>query len=338
VNRTPNPKALGAFITVAGILLVAMVLFFGSASIFRQHARFILFFDQSVNGLNVGSPVKFRGVPIGSVDRILIRAEGQAPESTAIPVIIKVDRERLEDQLGGAGNLFQPKTTEACIESGLVAQLSLESFITGQLFVEFSVEPSKVKGYEKRLVESNGIVEIPTLGSPLDEVTDDVVEIVTEIGEVDFHKLTENLNAVLENLAATLGGIDSENLSRSIAEAADSVSAFVDAGEMEATLDTLRATLEKVGRTVESYDLKEGPMADALSEATERFGQTLTKLDRLVENADAMVDPESVLRYELENTLRELGRAARSIRALADYLERNPNALVTGRAEKGKVD
>jgi len=338
VNRKSNPKALGAFITLAGVLLVGMTLFFGSASVFRQHARFILFFDQSVNGLNLGSPVKFRGVPIGSVERILIRAEGQAPDSTAIPVIIKVDRHRLEKQLGGTGNLFQPKTTEACIESGLVAQLSLESFITGQLFVEFSVEPDKVKGYEKRLVEFNGMVEIPTLGSPLDQVTDDVVELVTEIGEVDFLELTENLNAVLENLATTLAGIDSENLSRSITDAADRVGAFMETGEIEKTLTALQSTMDQVARTVESYDLEEGPMADALDEATQRFGRTLSKLDGLVENTEAMLDPESVLRYELENTLRELGRAARSIRALADYLERNPNALVTGRAEEGKGD
>jgi paraquat-inducible protein B len=59
-------------------------------------------------------------------------------------------------------------------------------------------------------------------------------------------------------------------------------------------------------------------------------------LDGLTVQTTQMLEPDSSLRYELENTLRELGRAAQSVRQFSDYLERNPNALLTGRAAQSE--
>ncbi len=334
MNRAPNPKVIGAFITAAGVLLVGLILFFGSASVFRTHDRFILFFDQSVNGLTVGSPVKFRGVPIGSVDRILIRAEGQRAGSTAIPVIIKVNRDRLAQDLGGIEAMFQPKTTEESVRSGLYGQLNLESFITGQLFVEFSVDPLKVADFRPHLEDPGGRVEIATVGSPFDQITEDVVQLVTDVSEVDLGRLTENVNRVLENLAVALEGIDSEGISTSVTRAADSVSDLVTSEEFTETVASLRSTLDEVRETVSTYDLEDGPFGGMLGRWTEQFGTTLRQLDELVASANQLTQPDSTLRFELENALRELGRASRSIRTFTEYLERNPNALITGRPEE----
>lgn len=334
MNRNPNPKVIGAFITAAGILLTALVLFFGSFSAFRIFDRFILFFDQSVNGLNVGSPVKFRGVPIGSVERILIRAEGQRPSSTAIGVIVKINRERLEEDLGGAETLFRPRSTEESIRNGLVGQLSLESFITGQLFVEISVEPERTVGFKPHLETDGDMVEIPTLGSPLDQITDDVVQIVTEFSSIDLEELSGNVNRVLENLATALGGVDSEGISVSLTRAADTVSDFIGSEDFSGTLEDLRSTLAAIRTTTASYDLENGSMGERLDVWTGQLTQTLSSLDRLAQRADALIEPESDLRFEMEAALRELGAASRAIRSLAEYLERNPNALIRGREEE----
>lgn len=336
MNRKPSPKAIGIFVTAATILLVAMVIFFGSTTLLSKSTRFILFFDQSVNGLAAGSPVKFRGVPVGSVEKILIRAEGQAEDSTAIPVIIKLDRSRLEKELGVSETAFSPESIHTSIERGLMAQLNLESFITGQLFVEFSFEPEKQKGWQPHLLEVNGIVEIPTLGSSLDQITGDIAQLISDAGAIDLPRLNENINAVLENLAIVLEGIDSEGISESVTSAADQVTAIVGSDDFKQSIVAMRQAFELIGTTAKTFDLKEGPLAATIEKWTTQYEQTLAGLDRLIDETGNLMSPDSNLRYEFETTLRELSRAAQSIRLLADYLERNPNALLTGRPEDEK--
>lgn len=327
----PNPKFIGAFVTAALLLMVGMVMFLGSTSLLSKNTRFILFFDQSINGLNEGSMVKFRGVPVGSVERIMIWAEGQKEGSTAIPVIIKIDRTRLENDLGVMNEAFDPGLIQDSIDRGLVAELSLESFITGQLFVEFSFDPDRSTGLQSHLAEDSEMMEIPTLSSSLDQITDDVASIIADLSELDIDQLNNNINRVLENTAVVLEGIDSKEISRSVTGAADSVSAFIQSPEFSKTMESAQLTLKEISRTVGSFNLEEGPLAGKLNTWTSSLTTTLEELQKLTLKTGEMMAPDGSLRYELESMLRELSRAARSIRALSDYLEENPNSILTGR-------
>jgi paraquat-inducible protein B len=335
VNQTnPSPKLIGAFITAAMILIVGMVMYFGTASYLNRVTHCILFFDQSINGLNVGSMVKFRGVPIGQVRRIMIRADEQSEESTAIPVIIEINRSRLENDLGVPSEVFDQEWMEDSIGRGLVAQLNLESFITGQLFVEISFEPEKMNETRMHLDTANGMVEIPTLNSSLDQITTDVAQIIADLGELDLQELSGNVNRVLVNAADTLEGIDSAGISRSVIGAADEAARFMDSKAFESALAAVREASEEVRDTAESFNLSEGPLAATIETWTAQITETLDSLDSLTKDASALLKPGSDARYELENMLREVSRTARSIRLLSEYLERNPNALLTGRSEE----
>jgi paraquat-inducible protein B len=275
--------------------------------------------------------VKFRGVPVGSVERILIRAEGQDPGSTAIPVIIKIDRTRLANDLGVVNETFDPSFISDFIERGLIAELSLESFITGQLFVEFSFSPERSPGPQWHMVEESEVMEIPTLSSSLDEITHDAAEIIGNLSELDIARLNENVNQVLENTAKVLAGINSEEISRSITHAADSFAAFIDSGELPKTLESARLSLREISATVRTYNLEDGPLVGKLETWTTSLTATLDELQQLSAKTSQMMAPDGSLRYELETMLRELSRASRSIRVLADYLEENPNSILTGR-------
>lgn len=332
MNSKPSPKIIGAFVTAASVLLVAMVLFFGSVSLLTKSEHFILFFDQSVNGLAAGSPVKFRGVPVGSVERILIRADGQRENSTAIPVIIKLDRSRLEQDLGVSEAAFSPENIHKSIERGLVAVLNLESFITGQLFVEFNFEDEEVS-WRPHLEDVNGIIEIPTLGSSFDEITSDVANLISGLGAIDLPRLNENVNTVFENLTVMIAGIDSAGISSSVIGAAEEVKMLANSDELTKTIVAVKEAFEAIDHTVNTYNLKDGPLAETIATWTQQYEETMAGLDSLVNETGELMSPESDLRYGFETTLRELSRAAQSIRLLADYLERNPNALLTGRPE-----
>lgn len=336
MSRQTNPIIIGAFVTGSIVLLVALVLFFGSFTLFGHTARYILFFDQSVNGLNVGSPVKYRGVPVGVVERILIRVEGQDELSTAIPVIIKIDRSRLTNDLGTSMETFGPEAIYGMIERGLVAQLNIESLITGQLFVEFSIQPDEVAKFIKHRDDEYEMVEIPTLGSPLYEIASDLGRVVSAFADFDYERLDHNVNAALENMTAALAGLNTEALSQSFVGAADELTTILKSGEFEKTLRSVRSALGAVEAMMSSYDLEEGPFAETIAQWTQAFEKTLNGVDRLVADSSELLKPGSSVRTELESSLRELGRAAQSLRFLADYLERNPNALITGRPESSQ--
>lgn len=316
------------------LLIVGMVMYFGTANFLNRSTYFLLFFDQSVNGLNVGSAVKFRGVPVGEVKRIMIRADGQREDSTAIPVIIEINRSRLENDLGVSSTAFAPENIKESIGRGLVAELSLESFITGQLFVEFGMKPDRSGDTTLHLEQENGILEIPTLNSSLDQITADIAQIISDVGALDLEELNQNINAVLVNAATMLEGIDSEGISESVTGAADQVAAFIASEEFKDSLVAVRGAFEEIRDTAGSFNLSDGPLAETIDTWTAQITETLDSLDNLTNDASALLQPDSNVRYEFETMIRELGRAARSIRLLSEYLERNPNALLTGRSEE----
>src|SRR5215471_17776495 len=94
MNKKMSPAMIGAFVLGAIALIVIAILVFGSGRLFRQTRDFVLYFDNSVNGLRVGAPVKFKGVEIGSVKDIRLLLEKGADVSK-IPVIIEIDLEKL---------------------------------------------------------------------------------------------------------------------------------------------------------------------------------------------------------------------------------------------------
>lgn len=335
MNRKPNPKFIGAFVTIAVALLFGMIFFFSASRLFSRNEHFILFFDQSVNGLTVGSAVKFRGVPVGSVERIMIRVEGQHPDSTAIPVIIRINRDRLEKDLGIIEELFEPEAIMEKIRAGLFAQLTLESFITGQLFVEFTVDPERSPGLQWNLVGESEYREIPTLSGSLDMITADAVDIINDFSQIDLIRLGENINNVLESLNVALTGLDTAGMSRSVSGAADSVSDLLRSEELLDTLGQIDRALVQLTSTLEGYDLDnaDSPLAITIGEWTSRILPALESFHTLSTNLESMTDPEGNTRGDFQTMLRELGRAAKSIRVLTDYLERNPNAFLTGRPE-----
>src|SRR4051794_26434588 len=72
-----NPTTIGAFVVGAIVLLIAGVLLFGGGTFFQEKNAYVLFFESSVEGLNVGAPVVFRGVPVGQVTAISALADPQ---------------------------------------------------------------------------------------------------------------------------------------------------------------------------------------------------------------------------------------------------------------------
>ncbi|MFO8173484.1 MAG: MlaD family protein [Longimicrobiales bacterium] len=132
-----NPTAIGLFMIGAIILIFIGVGTLASTTWFRTEATFISFFDESVHGLESGAPVKFQGVPVGSVTELLIQID-ERDKTFQVPVRFEIEIERLTTQAGGFIQLDDPEVLRQQIANGLRAQLQMESLVTGLLFIDLS--------------------------------------------------------------------------------------------------------------------------------------------------------------------------------------------------------
>lgn len=316
MKKDTKALLIGLFVSLSLSLVVAIVFLLGSRTWWAPVERYILFFDQSINGLNIGSKVKFRGVPIGEVESVMIRAQNQRADSSAIPVVIRLNTNRIQHKLDQQGDPVSPASFSGFVEQGLVGQLGLESFITGLLFVELSFDAQAARSWRPHLRVTETVQEIPTLPSSLDEITEDLAQLINRLRQINFEQLDQSMASVLAEAQRVLVGIQPEQLSKSIL--------------------AMESAFSAIESTAHSFQIEEGSLETYLDDLTGQLKQTLSGLDQLLLDFKGFIEADSTLSVELSHTLREFGRSAQSVRRLAEYLERNPRALLSGRSEQTK--
>ncbi len=133
MRKEPNKKLIGLFmLSGLAVLLVVFGIFF-KEKIFPDKGKIlVMYFEESINGLNVGAPVVFKGVQIGKVTAIDLITNAENLEFS-IPVYVKMEqRKNIEDAEFGSG----PAMLDELIKKGLRARLTTQSYLTGLLLIE----------------------------------------------------------------------------------------------------------------------------------------------------------------------------------------------------------
>lgn len=308
MGKHANPAVIGAFVIGALALVAAAVVAFGSGRLFRPTQSYVLYFGGTVNGLAKGAPVKFRGVDIGEVTDIRLRLPQQDPSVLRLPVLIELDLGRMAGLGVMAESIAGSDRSKTLIDAGLRAQLQLQSFITGVLFIGLDFFPkSKV---ELVLPPDSGYLEIPTLPTSLEQAQAKVQEILERLSNVDVGALADSLR-----------------------ETIDGVNRLFSSGEVDAMLASARDALNDIRRVAVDLRPQLASIVKSANGTADDLRVTLKRLDASLEGVQAVLSPESPLVYGAARSLAELGEAARAVRELADYLDRNPNALLTGRGK-----
>lgn len=323
MSEKANPLKVGVFVVAGVALVIVAVLALGAGSFFTRRVTFVLYFADSVNGLVLGSPVKFKGAPIGTVTRIqLALREETGPQF--IPVTIRLEEGQILSTAGKPVDIRQREFVEAQIRQGLRASLELESFITGRLYVQFdyySNAPPPV------LVQKEGeFMELPTISTGLNEF-------LNSLERVDLPGLSRRLTTVLDDFGRLLKDAQVKDISRRLVRTLEAIEKLIDSPEWKAAAQSLTHTSEETRRLVTELRTEVRPVAGSLTNATEQASQTLAQLRRTLEELRAVAGADSPLVGELNDTLTEFSDAARSVRLLADYLNRNPGALLGGRKQ-----
>lgn len=328
MSRQANPTLIGAFVLGAGALLVTAILLFGTFRIFSDEETFLIYFDESVNGLTVGAPVKFRGVPIGRVREIRLRYD-QSEATTAVPVFIEIDLSYLRRTLGMADDLRDPDLLLRQIRSGLRAQLELVSFITGQYYIELDYLPDSPRPifYQR----SRTYKEIPSAPSPFAGIGQSASEILARFGTVDLGTISQELVAGLKRVNAALDSFQWAEINTRILALAAAVTERMEDPQLDATLAQMQETMATFRRLAETLETESTPALAEFRGLAAELRDTSAEMRALARQASVLLAPEGATRHELERFLRELADAAESLRVLTDFLERNPQAVITGR-------
>jgi phospholipid/cholesterol/gamma-HCH transport system substrate-binding protein len=328
MNKKISPTLIGAFVIGAIALLVIAVIAFGSGRLFRKTKEFVVYFDGTVNGLNIGAPVKFRGVEIGAVKNILLQLE-KSMEVRSIPVIFEVDLKKITTR-GAAGTILEdPNALKAAIDQGLRAQLRTESLVTGVLYIGIDLFP----GTPVKLVQAakSKYPEIPTVPTALERVELTAGEILAKLSEVDFKGMMDSVSRTVDGVGQLVNSPALKSALQRLDQTMPKIDeAIVDIRKMTSSLDgnitTLSANLQQTS------DEARGAMQQAAL-TMKQTDLALKETEAAMINIRGISDPDSVAFYELGRSLREVSAAARSLRLLSNSVERNPRALIFGKPE-----
>jgi phospholipid/cholesterol/gamma-HCH transport system substrate-binding protein len=330
VSKKANPTLIGAFVVGAIVLVVGAVTIIGSGRLFRKSYEFVLYFEGSVSGLREGAPVKYKGVEIGSVTTILLQLD-EGAEVNRIPIIINLDANKISGSRGVGGSLTDPAGLKAAIDRGLRGQLQTESIVTGVLFVALDLVPDS----PAKFVQPPGsrYQEIPTITTTLQKAQDILGQLLTKLDDIDF-------KALLTSVADAVKNFDGLAKNPDLLEAFAGANRLVNKPELHAAIRSLDQTVLKIAQAADgvqkvagSLDHSVGTLSADLKETLTGVREAVKQIQITVANLDGFVDPNSPAAYELTKALKEFSGAARSIRIMADYLDRNPRALLFGRPE-----
>jgi paraquat-inducible protein B len=259
---------------------------------------FVLVFKESVRGLAVGAPVDLRGVTVGEVTSINVALDPKRSEFS-VPVEIQFYPERLRARSSSKFSQGAPQDSRGLLDElvahGFRAEIKSGSLLTGQLFIGLDFV---AKARPASIDWSANPPRFPTIPGSMEQLQKSLMLIVQRIEKLPLEQLAGDAGKTIRSLDAAL-------------KSADKLLKSVDASvvpEARQVLSEARKSLEDVRST--------------LGEARKTMG-----------GANQVLSADAPVQVDLRETLREVSRAAQSLRVLGDYLEQHPESLIRGKRE-----
>ncbi len=327
MNRKTNPALIGAFVLGAIVIAGSAVLVFGGGALFQDKLDYVMYFSGSVNGLNVGSPVTFRGVRIGTVSDVRLDVSDEAG-GIRIPVFVRLEPGSISRRDGRLSKAAARESLDQLVQKGLRGRLQMQSLITGQLMVQFDFYPDKPATF----VHPEGSVpELPTIPSNMEELS-------RSIEKLPFQE-------ILDNMLSALQGIENMANSEDVREAGKALNRSLQGMErmierMNADLGPLLERIEEVSmevkRLASNLNARVYPLAEAAQGTMEEARKLMsTAAKRIDELAPKLAETSTAATHTLEQAEETL---ALEQGPLADIAAELKQTLATTRAAMGQAE
>ncbi len=354
MGKRANPTLIGAFVIGAAALAIAVVILFGSGQFFNRSLGYVMFFNTSVEGLSVGAPVSFRGVPVGSVTRI------ESKWGTGIiAVYVSLDPKAFGNARSAE---VQGMLRDAVERQGLRAQLRTQSVLTGQLYVALDF----FRNTPVSLLRLDASVpEIPVVPTTLEQVTTRVEQLLDQMSKLPIARLLEDTAHAMASIDAlvrspeipgTLQAIrqmvarldravgamqtDLANAVASFKATADSTrTALGDfsqttariSGKLDTELEALHGVLTNSAGVIQDVHKEIAPLAASIRNTADASRALLQQARTSLGALEGTLNGTSPVGARAVEALQELRAASRSLRTLADYLDQHPEAILRGK-------
>ncbi len=334
MSKQASMKMIGLFVVGAVVLFTAAVVIFSSGKFFQERKFFALYFDESIRGLNTGSPVYFKGVKVGAVADIRLFYHPEK-ELLSSAVIIELDQDRVVNLRTREKVETEAKAVQYLVETqGLKAQLDIQSLVTGQLIITLDFYPERPAVFHKYLTE---FAEIPTIPTQYEELT-------RALRDLPIKEMAKKLDKIIEGIEGIVNSPETREGVKSLAQAGKEAQQMIKKmneqigpvlADLKATSGAARGAFQQAEKTLA---MSEGVSGELAAEAKATLAQTKATLKKVDDNLAAMkrfTQGNTEVAYQLEETLREFSGIARSLRTLTDYLEMHPEAVFTGKKKTG---
>lgn len=347
MSRRSNPTVIGGFVVGALALLIAGILLFGSGTFFTAAYPYVMYFDGNVNGLQVGAPVAFRGVRVGTVTSIQA-AFSSEDVRIRIPVFVEIEATGIQNVRDRSG---AESAVRELVSRGLRAQLQTQSLVTGQLFIQLDFHP-EASPQHLRLDPDTELPEIPTVPTTLEEVSQSVRNVLDTVGSIPLEELLIHLIAAIQSIEKLVNAPEVLATIRSLSVTVQGVEKIVTSAETMHTIQSLNATIQQLQQLATNLDAQLIPLTKRLDGAATEVQKLVRTIDEQIsplaasltatsqaaqvaleraEETFSIAAPDSPLRYELSKTLEELSAAARAVRILAQSIEQQPDVVIRGK-------
>src|ERR1700722_1591257 len=306
---------LGAFVVVSLCILATTLFLLGGRKWFQPTFMFETYFDQSVAGLDVGAPVRFRGVPLGQVSAILTSA-ATYEQSVSLDKRREYIVVRVEVNLSGEEAEQMRREAQSMAARGLRAQTQLAG-ITGQQYLALDfLDPQKYPPLPFDWTPQ--YLYLPSAPSSAGEIIAKAQSFLASLNEADIKRLGQNLNTLVRDLDTKLGEVPVTEL----------------AAHLQAALTTANTTLARVDRLLADPALKQTVDNAAVIFARVRELTDDGKLDRLVKDLDDASERLDGLvgdnQYDVRATVEDLRTTVANLRALSESVKRYPAGVLVG--------
>lgn len=330
MSKPVNYSLIGIFVLGAIALLIASIIAFSSLTFNKKSVPMIVYLTDSLNGLSLNSDVKFKGVKIGKVQKILLSIRDNAQSVRSIPVVIEIE-DRFMNGENNAGEMrFR---LEKSIQQGLRARIQQSNLLTGILYIELDYFPGT-----PAILRGNGegeYPEIPTIPSNMSQMLNSVAQILQNLSQVDFRNFSERLKEAADSLNASIDAIEFEKINANIVQASEAAKKILTDPQLSQIIDNINRITRDVSMLSQKIETNFDPIQKDFHATTEELRSSLEQINKtMLAFRSAMTGTHGSVEQDFADALDQINEAARSVRALSDYLRRHPDAVLFGNDEQ----
>jgi len=322
-NSKNTSFAIGAFIVGAIVLTFVALLFFSGGKFFSEKEKVIMYFEGSVQGLQVGAPVKLKGVELGQITDIQINF--QSDNKT---IVNAVTADLVMKRVNSRGTRITNEFFDEAIKNGLRAQLNFQSFLTGLLYVELDFypdTPAKLYGLQQ------DYRELPTVATQFEELS-------KSFAEMDIKGIAKHIDEFATELNNILKSGEIQTAIKNINKAAVSIektSSNVN-GRVSQLSENIEKTRTEIDKFIAELNKQTPEVAKALNKSLQDLSNSLNQINKTAVSIEGTVSEDAPLINQLNDTLIEISRSAQSFRNLTEAIEQQPESLLRGKTPPAK--